>query len=486
MNVKKFIANSSLEALRKVKEDLGADAMILSNRPIPGGVEVLAAAQTEINAAIVESNKEEPKKANRISVTDEDGADETDYAAMIMNSRRANQKKAAENKPLGQAMPPSMTQILQQTAARLGQKIQNQKNAPKVENNAVKNAASAVKNAASGPQILHDPKESQKSTVNAQKISKNEIKTDQGASYNEVMAEIKALRSVIDRQLAGFAWGANQHSEPMKNEMLAWMLNAGFSPQFSRDLLRELPTTADRDEASAWVQRAADRALCLADSENDIVAQGGVFALVGPTGVGKTTTVAKLAARAVLKHGAEKVALITTDNYRVGAYEQLRIYGKILSVVVFSAKDSNELQQCLMELRGRHLVLIDTMGMSQRDKMVAELTTMLSNNYVQRIMLLNATSQGETLDDVVRSYAGAGVAGCILTKIDEAASVAGALDVIMRHKMRLHYVSNGQRVPEDLHLPNRSYLMHRAFQNPNAQSAHHLMGMEAAYKVGAH
>ncbi len=126
------------------------------------------------------------------------------------------------------------------------------------------------------------------------------------------------------------------------------------------------------------------------------------------------------------------------------------------------------------------------MGMSQRDKMVAELTTMLSNNFVQRIMLLNATSQGDTLDDVVHAYMGSGVAGCILTKTDEAAGVASALDVIMRHKMRLHYISNGQRVPQDLHLPNRGYLMHRAFKSIADDSAHHLAGIEPAYRMGAY
>ena len=213
-------------------------------------------------------------------------------------------------------------------------------------------------------------------------------------------------------------------------------------------------------------------------SDNDIVDRGGVYALVGPTGVGKTTTTAKLAARCVLRHGPSKVALVTTDGYRIGAHEQLRIYGRILGVSVHLVKDQNELRQTLVELQHKHMVLIDTMGMSQKDKLVPELTDMLAGCDVQRLLLLNSTSRGDTLDDVVRAYAGDSLAGCILTKIDEAASLATVLDVVMRHGLKLQYVSNGQRVPEDLHLPNRSYLLHRAFKDVPENSPHKFDGVE--------
>ena len=203
-----------------------------------------------------------------------------------------------------------------------------------------------------------------------------------------------------------------------------------------------------------------------------------LLALVGPTGVGKTTTTAKLAARCVLRHGASKVALITTDGYRIGAHEQLRIYGRILGVSVHLVKDADDLQQTLYDLRHKHMVLVDTMGMSQRDRMVGEQVAMFGNSNVKRLLLLSATSRGDTLDDVVRAYSGADLAGCILSKIDEATSLASSLDVIIRHGLRLHYVSNGQRVPEDLHLPNRAYLLHRAFKDLPETSPHRLDGVE--------
>ena len=180
----------------------------------------------------------------------------------------------------------------------------------------------------------------------------------------------------------------------------------------------------------------------------------------------------------MLRHGASKVALITTDGYRIGAHEQLRIYGRILGVSVYLVKDAQELNQTLADLQHKHMVLVDTMGMSQRDRMVEEQVAMFGHSGVKRLLLLAATGRGDTLDDVVRAYSGPDLAGCILSKVDEAASLATSLDVIIRHRLPLHYVSNGQRVPEDLHLPNRAYLLHRAFKDLPEASPHRLDGLE--------
>jgi flagellar biosynthesis protein FlhF len=235
-----------------------------------------------------------------------------------------------------------------------------------------------------------------------------------------------------------------------------------------------------------WLTSAVNRRLRTLTSENDLIDRGGVFALVGPTGVGKTTTTAKLAARCVVRYGADKLALLTTDGYRIGAHEQLRIYGRILGVPVHVVRDSEDLRRTLADLRGKHMVLIDTVGMSQRDRMVAEQAAMLTRaGDVKRLLMLNATSRGDTLDDVIRSYAGEDLAGCILTKVDETASLAPALDAVVRHGLLLAYVANGQRVPEDMHLPNRNYLLHRAFRQPVAESVHRLKQDEVGLVVPA-
>jgi len=189
-----------------------------------------------------------------------------------------------------------------------------------------------------------------------------------------------------------------------------------------------------------------------------------VYALIGPTGVGKTTTTAKLAARAVVRYGADKVALLTTDSYRIGAYEQLKIYGKILGVSVHSVKDGDDLRLTLSALRHKHLVLIDTVGMGQRDERVAEQGDMFDASGVQRLLVLNSASSGDTLEEVVRMYHGSKVIGCIATKLDEAVTLGGMLDVVVRHRLVMHYMANGQRVPEDLHPVSIEVLLHRVFK----------------------
>ena len=191
--------------------------------------------------------------------------------------------------------------------------------------------------------------------------------------------------------------------------------------------------------------------------------RGGVYALVGPTGVGKTTTVAKLAARCVVRFGAQKIALVSTDSYRIGAQDQLAIYAKILGVQVHAAQDAAGLQRVLDSLSDRHMVLIDTVGMGQRDTRVAEQLALVGGKNVQRLLLLNATAQIETLEDVIRVYKGNGsLAGAIITKLDEARRSGGALDAVMRHKLKLAFVTDGQRVPEDLQLPVARTLVERA------------------------
>ncbi|MBS1141023.1 MAG: GTP-binding signal recognition particle G-domain [Proteobacteria bacterium] len=470
MNVRKFIAANARDALRKVKETLGNDAIILSNRGVPGGVEIMAVAARDM-AMIVPTPVADRAPPERRPQTNEF---DDDYRVVLNSARaRISQPTPPVTSTVPQAPRPS---VAPQPAA---QRPVGQVNAGIPKNGALRNLdlgrSGAVPVAPQRPVANPAPQPAPAPTQAApQRRPEAEVVP------MEVMEEIRSLRRIVEQHLAGFAWGEVARSEPVKTEILRQMLDAGFSPQFSRDLLADLPHEMNNLEAMAWVKGAADRSLTTIGNENDIVDRGGVYALVGPTGVGKTTTTAKLAARCVLRHGPSKVALVTTDGYRIGAHEQLRIYGRILGVSVHLVKDATELRQTLVELQHKHMVLIDTMGMSQKDKLVPELTDMLAGCDVKRLLLLNSTSRGDTLDDVVRAYAGDTLAGCILTKIDEAASLATALDVIMRHSLKLLYVSNGQRVPEDLHLPNRSYLLHRAFKDVPESSPHKFDGVEPA------
>jgi flagellar biosynthesis protein FlhF len=221
------------------------------------------------------------------------------------------------------------------------------------------------------------------------------------------------------------------------------------------DFLREEPDAGERRVDLTATGEALRRTLqeAVLPPRRDVMSQGGVVALVGPTGVGKTTTVAKLAARYALRHGYDQVALVTTDSYRIAAHEQLRTYARILGIPVRVANDENELRTTLDNLADRSLVLIDTAGMSQRDRRLAEQfrTLVAGAPAVQTYAVLAANTQAATLDEVVGAFQGAELDGCVLTKLDECTSLGGILSTIMERHLPLAFFSDGQRVPEDIY-----------------------------------
>lgn len=400
MNARKFIAASSREALQLVRAELGAEAVILSNRKSAAGVEIVAMAGSELAHL-----------------------NETRMVAQHAEQTRSAPRQRRSARALNQA-------------AALGAKV-------------VTARAEQV-----APPLVETPPANHEA--------------------HQLLHELQSLHNTMQAQMAGMAWGALQQQDPQRSGLLRDLVNAGFSPALSRLLLDRMPREADID----WVKRILAHNLRVASGREDVVACGGVYALVGPTGVGKTTTTAKLAARAVVRYGADKVALVTTDSYRVGAFEQLRIYARILGVAIHAVRDARDLQLTLSGLKHKHLVLIDTMGVGQRDSRVAEQTQMFDAAGIRRLLLLNATAAGGTLDDVVKRYGGAGVIGCIPTKLDEAVQLGTVLDVVARHKLLLHYIASGQRVPEDLHEVNLDYLLHRAFKEVGKPSAFALQDME--------
>ncbi|AXF19247.1 flagellar biosynthesis protein FlhF [Burkholderia pyrrocinia] len=295
-----------------------------------------------------------------------------------------------------------------------------------------------------------------------------------------VMHELGELRGMMEAQFDNLMWHDRQRRSAVHGALTKHLFAAGFSAQLVRMLVDNLPSgdgAQTFEQAAEWAQSVLAANLPVLDSEDALMERGGVFALMGPTGVGKTTTTAKLAARCVMRFGASKVALLTTDSYRIGGHEQLRIFGKILGVPVHAVKDAGDLALALSELRNKHIVLIDTIGMSQRDRAVSDQIAMLhgANTPVQRLLLLNATSHGDTLNEVVQAYRSAGehphaaspdLAGCILTKLDEATHLGGVLDTVIRYKLPVHYVSTGQKVPENLYVASTRFLLKSAFCVP--------------------
>ena len=493
MNVKRYFAPTAREALRALKEALGPDAIVLSNRAVEGGVEILALPGEAVGAL---------QAANRAAVTARAGVQVQDLRpAPARPTAPATQAPAVEE-PDFQVSLSALAASAARNAARPPVQPQGEPapvlrafNPPRIEtaDYALRNRDAVIRSAA--PAARPRTAEAAAPAVFSGRAAASASAADEFGSARvrelqetnaRLMAELTGIRGMIERQLAGFAWGETRRQAPARATMLGELLEAGFSSSVARRLCEAVREDADRSEAREAVGAALDRQMRACASDEDLLDRGGVFALVGPTGVGKTTTTAKIAARCVVRHGASKLALITTDGYRIGAQEQLRIYGRILGVPVYSVRDAADLRQTLAGLRNKHMVLIDTMGMSQRDRMVAEQAAMLAGaGDVRRLLLLNATARGDTLDDVVRAYAGEDLAGCIFTKVDEAASLAPALDVAVRHKLDIRYLTNGQRVPEDLHLPNRAYLLHRALREHAGESPWHLSGDEAGMLLAA-
>ncbi|MCP2513906.1 MAG: flagellar biosynthesis protein FlhF [Achromobacter mucicolens] len=280
---------------------------------------------------------------------------------------------------------------------------------------------------------------------------------------------ISALRGALETRMDGLLWGGRQGPgrEPAAAALFRSLLDAGFSTKLVRTLVERLPQGLSAEAAQSWARNELVTHLPVVRSEDEFLA-GGVYALVGPTGVGKTTTLAKLAARCVAREGREQVAMLTTDLFRIGALEQLQIYGRLMGVPAHSVRDAGELRRILAELGNRKIVLIDTTGISQRDRLVAEQASMLCNagKPVRRLLVLNAASQGDTLDEVAHAYrngVGEDVAGCIITKLDEATRLGAALDTAIRHRLPIHYMSVGQKVPEHMELARADVLIDRAF-----------------------
>ena len=400
MNVKRIVAKTSREAMRQLRDALGPDAVILSNRAVDGGVEVLALAAEDI-AAMAPPVVEAPAPAPRVPA------------------------------PGAQAEPEPEVTIKRRLIERVAVPSQ-----------------------------------------------------DSAQLAQSVISEIKTMQTRLESQLADLAWRDLPGRDPAGAALMRDMLAAGFSATLARELLETLPK-GGVEQAQAWMRNTLMQRLSVMQNESGVLDDGGVFALMGPTGAGKTTTTAKLAARFVVRHGADKLALLTTDSYRIGGHEQLRIYGKILGVTVHAVRDAADLRLALSELRNKHTVLIDTVGMSQRDQAVAEQVEMLcqAGKPIKRLLLLNATSHGDTLNEVVQAYQTRGLDGCILTKVDEAASLGPALDCAIRHQLNVHYLATGQRVPEDLHLANRQYLIHRAFKTRSLSSPWQLDDSELAFAM---
>lgn len=283
------------------------------------------------------------------------------------------------------------------------------------------------------------------------------------ASLRREIAEVKSL---MQSQLAGLSWSREKMQQPQRAGLFRALLGLGLEPALARELSGEVSAEQDADQAKRSVLSGLARKLPVLPREPLIDTAGGqqVLALVGPTGVGKTTTIAKLAARYAERHGSRDIALVSTDHYRIGAQEQLFHYGRLLGVPVQTARDAGELEALLGRLADRRLILIDTAGMGPRDRLLSNQLSLLrplAGRLSTYLVMPGGASAGDC-DHIVAQFRATPLAGCILTKLDEATRIGAALSAAVRHQLALAWVCDGQRVPEDLCAVRAEDLVRRA------------------------
>jgi flagellar biosynthesis protein FlhF len=520
MNVKRFTARSSREALMAVRQAFGDDAVVVSTRPCPEGVEVLAMAPDSLQhfervasapapvpatrARGATRGRAAPPPAPEAAATSVERDVETlgmstlsfqDYVReRVLRRRQAEMQAqaapaavahgaapaagahravpAAASAParrvdvalgpavapaeLGRAAaePPAAHAAARDTRDARDARTAHGQPAPVLGDRAP-HAAQDLHDAFDAPAVrmARDARD-----AGAPLPGRAAVETPESA---EMMNELRSMRGLIEQRFGALAFMDKLQRQPRQAQLAQKLLDFGFSPQLVRKLVDGLPDGADE---TAWATSVLERNLATGEREAALEDRGGIYALIGSTGVGKTTSTAKLAAAFATKHGAANLGLVTLDAYRVAAHEQLRTYGRILGVPVHTAHDRASLEDLLDLLSGKKMVLIDTAGMAQRDSRTRELLEMLSHRAVQRLLVVNAAAQGETIEDVLVSYRAASCKGVVLSKIDEAVKLGPAIDAVIRHQLPVLAVANGQRVPEDWHRLSAHALVQRALR----------------------
>ena len=436
MNVSRFVGKNAREAMALARAAWGEQTVVLSNRPVPGGVEILAMASAEVPAAPAAPSvaAEKAAAAPMSTVSFEEFVRERQREERLAAAAEAGPRPTAALTPARTA-PVEPGRFAAKALAELEQLAQPQ-----------------------APQA-HAAETGGRAFAEIARATQDEA----------LMAEIKAMRSMISSQLATLSWFDSVRRSPAQTQMLRLMIGNGFSTTLARQLVHRLPDDRSESQAGQWLLDVLARNLRCVE-EDSIQKKGGVFALVGPTGVGKTTTTAKIAAGFAMEHGAASVGLITVDTYRMAASDQLRAFGRILNIPVHTARDSASLADLLDLFVNKKLVLIDTVGVGQRDRRLTELFAALPAARIARLLVLNAGAQGETLEEVVQAYSCGAGTRCVITKLDEAVKCGAAIDVAIRHRLQVEGFANGQRVPEDWHPARSQLLAQKALMKPSGSS----------------
>ncbi|MFM5697475.1 flagellar biosynthesis protein FlhF [Aeromonas veronii] len=443
MKIKRFFAKDMRTALAEVKETLGPDAVIMSNKKVTGGVEIVAAVDYQ-------SQVPGPKDAPVRRQLNDESVNISSAARQMIRPEPAPAKEQNEH----------YADTLAALLARQ-QKLKPGNGAPMGN---TQSAGLAAANAA--PRTLAEqgqwgaaPEPAKpKARVASGQRAPQPAQRDQ--EMEGMRKEMASIRKLLEHQISGLMWQEVERREPMRALLIKELKKLGFDDAFADQLAGLIPEDMSIHQAMAQLAEVLTAQLKI--SEDEIMRQGGAVALLGPTGVGKTTTIAKLAARFAMKYGAEQVALITTDNYRIGAHEQLQTYGRIMGCPVRQVRDAEELASALYQFRHRRLVLIDTAGVGQRDiRLTEQLDTLVKNAKVRirSYLVMSATSQRRVMQEAVDHFRRIPLSGCILTKLDESLNLGEVINVCIQNSLPISYITDGQRVPEDIQVANAAQLV---------------------------
>ncbi|PLA74996.1 flagellar biosynthesis protein FlhF [Hydrogenovibrio sp. SC-1] len=291
--------------------------------------------------------------------------------------------------------------------------------------------------------------------------------------------ELKAVKQLLENQLSGLAWNQTENQDPNKIALIKRLVKMGVG----WDLAQRLVSKVDAKNDQAWREILAQIELMVPIDDKDIIESGGTIALVGPTGVGKTTTIAKIASRFVMRNSPNQIALVTTDCYKIGAQAQLKTFAELMGVPVHVVSSDGEMLSLLSALASKKLILIDTAGISQKDiRLTQQLTKQrVGTTHIRNYLVISAATQLGVMNDIVKSFSEVGLKGCILTKVDEALQLGNVLTVLIEHQLSLSYLSGGQRVPEDLEPVKVRDLLDKALLlGQQTMSEHH----DDAFRLG--
>ena len=410
MQVKRFFAADMRQAMKLVRDELGADASIIGNRRVAGGIELTAA---------------------------------LDYQAPVAAARQPNAALEAELRKTQAKIVEASAELTTRAKADAGK--DRQLFAEQLSAMVGQADAEPVK-AAEGPQV---------SVIKA-------VPAPDQRSLDAMRFELQGLRELIEVQLGSIAWGQMRARDPQQANLWRRLQRMGLPADLSRSLLEKVANVAEPRQA--WRMLLAHLAHAIRTPEQEPLEEGGVIALVGPAGMGKTTTLAKLAARYVLKYGSQSVALVSLDSYRIGAQEQLKTLGRILNVPVTMVDPGQSLLQAMASLARKRVVLIDTAGLPANDPALGMQLEALAARGLQarNYLVMGATSQEQVLKSAYDTYKRCGLAGCILTRVDEAASLGEVLGLAISHHLPVAYLADGPRIPDDLQVPRSHQLVSRA------------------------